>query len=114
MAVRQQCSSRAASLGHGCGSRHHRVLPPHVTAVAMKTPAVKVMAGAQIINNQLKAAMVTATEAVTMTATTMMMEMKGTAAAAEGWQLRGGGGQLGGVGGQLGGGGGSLARALCW
>ena len=31
------------------------VLPPRATAVAMKTPAVTAMAGAQTINNQLKA-----------------------------------------------------------
>jgi hypothetical protein len=31
------------------------VLPPRAAAVAMKTPAVTAIAGAQTINNQLKA-----------------------------------------------------------
>ena len=60
----------------------HRVLP------AMKTPAATAMTGAQTINNQLKAVMVRATEMVTMTATIMTMETKGTAAAAEAWRQR--------------------------
>ncbi len=54
------------------------VLPPHVSAVAMKT-AVTAMAGAQTtINNQLKAATETATETTTMTGTMMTMETKVT------------------------------------
>ena len=37
------------------------VIPPRAAAVAMKSPAVTVMAGAQTtINNQLKSAMATA------------------------------------------------------
>ena len=48
----------------------------------MKTPAATAMVGAQTkINNQLKSA--TATETEMMTATTMRMETKATAAAAE-------------------------------
>ena len=76
------------------------VLPPRAAAVAMKTPAVTAMVGAQTtINNQLKSG--TATETATMTATTMRMETKATlvAAAAEVRRQRGGGGQLGGGGG---------------
>ncbi len=81
------------------------VLPPRATAVAMKTPMVTAMAGAQTtINNQLKAATATATETGRMTATTMTMETKATAAAEARWQHLGGGGQLGS-------GGSSLARA---
>jgi hypothetical protein len=54
------------------------VLPPRDAAVAMKTPAVTAMAGAQTtINNQLNASMPTATE----TATMMTMETNATAAA---------------------------------
>ena len=45
------------------------VLPPRAAAVAMKTPASTAMAGAQTINNQLTAVMVTAMETATMTAT---------------------------------------------
>jgi hypothetical protein len=54
------------------------VLPPRAAAVAMKTPAVTVRAGAQTtINNQLNASTATATK----TATMMTMETKATAAA---------------------------------
>ena len=67
------------------------VLPPRVTAVAIKTPVATAVVGAQSINNQLKAVMVTATEAATMAAN---------------WRECSVGG-----GGQLGSGGGSLARA---
>ncbi len=77
------------------------VLPPRTAAVAMKTPAVTAMTGAQTtIDNQLNASTATATE----TATTMTMETTATAAAEARQQHLGGGGQLGG-------GGGSLARA---
>ena len=80
------------------------VLRPRAAAVAMKTPAVTAMAGAQTtINNQLNASTATAT----MTATTMTMETTATVAAEARWQHIGGGGQLGG-------GGGSLARAQGW
>ena len=65
------------------------VLPPCVAAVAMTA-----MAGAHTINNQLKAATVTATETATMTATRMTMETKGAATVAA-WQQRGGDSQLG-------------------
>jgi hypothetical protein len=45
-------------------------LPPRATAVATKTPAAIVMAGAQTtINNQLKLAAAMATETAMMTAT---------------------------------------------
>jgi hypothetical protein len=78
------------------------VLPPGTAVVAMKTPAVTVMAGAQTtINNQLKAATETVTETATMTATTMTMETKATAVA-EVRRQHGGGSQLGGSGGNLG------------
>jgi hypothetical protein len=80
------------------------VLRPRAAAVAMKTPAVTVMAGAQkTINNQLNASTAMATE----TATTMTMEMKARAAAEARRQHLGGGGQLGG-------GVSSLARARGW
>ncbi len=59
------------------------VLPPRAAAVAMKTPAATAMVGAQTINNQLKTAMVTATEMVAMAATTVMMETKEKAVAGE-------------------------------
>ena len=49
----------------------------------MKTLAATAMAGAQTINSQLKAATAMATETATLTATRMMMETKGAAAAAE-------------------------------
>ena len=65
------------------------MLPPRAAAVAMKTPAVTAMVGAQTtINNQLKSG--TATETATMTATTMRMETKATsvAAAAAAWGRR--------------------------
>jgi hypothetical protein len=80
------------------------VLPPGAAGVAMKTPAVTAMAGAQTtINNQLNASTATATEM----ATTMTMETKATAAVeARQQHLRGDG--------QLSGGGGSLARAQGW
>ena len=74
------------------------VLPPRAPGVAMKTPALTVMVGAQTtINNQLNASTATATEMVM----TMTMETKATAAAEERRQLLGGGGQLGGSGGSL-------------
>jgi len=72
------------------------MLPPRAAAVAMKTPAVTAIVGAQTtINNQLKSGM--ATETATMTVTAMRMETKATsvAAAAEARRQRGGGGQLG-------------------
>jgi hypothetical protein len=103
--------SAAAAFGSAAAVRSHRgmavaaittvVLPPRAAAVAMKTPAATAMAGAQTINNQLKAVTVTATETMTMTATTMTMETKGAAVAAEARQQRGGGGQLGSSGGSL-------------
>jgi hypothetical protein len=80
------------------------VLRPRAAAVAMKTPAVTAIAGAQTtINNQLNASTAMATETVT----TMTMETKATAAAEARRQHLGGGSQLGG-------GGGSLARARGW
>jgi hypothetical protein len=80
------------------------ILPPRATAVAMKTPAVTAMAGAQTtINHQLNASTATVNE----TAMTMTMETKATAAAEAWWQHLGGGGQLGGRSG-------SLARARGW
>ncbi len=54
------------------------ILPPGAAAVAMKTPAVTAMAGAQTkIDNQLNAS----TAMATMTATTMTMETTATVAA---------------------------------
>ena len=59
--------SVAAALGwqRGCTARRHRgmaapaatnaVLPPRAATVAMKTPGGTAMAGAQTMNNQLKA-----------------------------------------------------------
>ena len=65
------------------------VLPLRATTVAMKTLAATAMAGAQTINNQLKAALVMAMETAKMAATTMMMETKGKmAAAARRWWRR--------------------------
>jgi hypothetical protein len=76
------------------------VLPPRAAAVAMKTPVVTAMSGAQTtINNQLYAS--------TATARMMTMETNATAAAEALRQHLGGGGQLGS-------GGGSLARARGW
>ena len=83
--------------------------------VAMKTLAAIAMVGAQTTNNQLKTVMVTVAETVTMTATTITIQTKGTSKAAEERQKRGGGGQLGGGGGsQLGDRGGSLSSARRW
>jgi hypothetical protein len=119
VAQQQQQQQQAAiwqrnSGGHGCGShRHHHaataVLPPRTATVAMNTPAVPALAGAQAtINNQLKAAMAMVTKMVTMTAMMITMETKGTMVAAEARWQRGGNSQLGGFGG-------SLARAwLIW
>jgi hypothetical protein len=69
------------------------ILPPRAAVVAMKTPVVTAMAGAQTtINNQMNASTATATE----TGTTMTMETKAAAEARR--QHLGGGGQLGGRG----------------
>ena len=79
----------------------------HAAAVVMKTPAATAIAGSQTtINNQLKAAMAMETEMATITAMTMMMETKATAAV-EARRQRGGNSQLGGRGG-------SLAEAQLW
>jgi hypothetical protein len=61
LTARQRCSAWQ----RGCTAQRQRgmvapattntVLPPHATVVAMKTPAATAMAGAQTINNQLKA-----------------------------------------------------------
>ncbi len=67
------------------------VLPPRAAVVAMKTPVVTAMAGAQTtIDNQLNAS----TATVTMTATTMTMTMEtmATVAAEAQRQHLGGGG----------------------
>ena len=70
-------------------SIRHAVLPPCAAAVAMKTPAVTAMVGAQTtINNRLNALTASATEM----ATTMTMEMKAMAAAEARRQHLGGGG----------------------
>ncbi len=63
------------------------VLPPRAATVAMKTPAVTAMAGAQTtINNEQKSVTATATKTATMTETTMTMETKAMAAAEALWQ----------------------------
>ena len=56
------------------------VLPPLAATMAMKTPAVTAMAGAQTINNQQSTK---STVTAMMTATMMTMDTKGTAVAAE-------------------------------
>ncbi len=58
------------------------VLPPRAATMVTKTPAATVMAGAQTINNKLKAAAETATEMEAMTVTTTKMKTKAKAAAA--------------------------------
>ncbi len=93
-------STAVATVGSMSAARHWRtsdttaVLPPHASAVEMKTAAATAMAGAQTINNQLNAVTVMVTETATMTATALTMETKGTVAAAEAQQLHRGGGQL--------------------
>ena len=69
------------------------VLPPRAVAVAMKTPVVTAMVGAQTtINNQIKAATTMAMEMATVTATAMSIKMKATATAEARQQNLGGGG----------------------
>ncbi len=59
------------------------MLPPRAATVAMKTPAVTVLGGAQAtINNQLQVVATRVTETVTVTATTMRMKTKAKAKAA--------------------------------
>ncbi len=84
-----QLGSPAAALRHwglAATAVTTAVLPPR--AAGNEDIGSNSNGGAQTINNQLKAAMVTAMETATMTATTMTMETKRTAAAAEGRQQR--------------------------
>jgi hypothetical protein len=95
-------------------------LPPRTTLEVPKSPAATAMVGAQrAINNQLKAVAAMGTKTMMMTAMTMTMKLKATAAAAAAWWQQGGGGGGSGAsaaatavqqrqGQQLGGGGGSL------
>ena len=50
----KRANNRAAPATPSTPATTNAVLPPRATAVAMKTPAATAMAGAQIINNQLK------------------------------------------------------------
>jgi hypothetical protein len=68
-----QISSTAAVRRHGgmaTAAATTAMLSPRAGVVVMKTPVATAMAGAQTINNQLKAAMATVTETATTTAMT--------------------------------------------